>query len=83
MFKKGHIINKGRHHSEETIEKLKRRPLTRGAFKKGCVGLMKGKHRSNEAKEKSSRTQKGRSYSGSFKKGHDGYWKDKHLSDER
>ena len=43
---------------------------------------MKGKHRSNEAKEKSSRTQKGRSYSGSFKKGHDGYWKDKHLSDE-
>jgi hypothetical protein len=64
-FKKGHTINKGKHHSQEAIEKMSRSKKGRihsGSFKKGRLI-------SQEMREKMSMAHRGQIHSGSFKKG--------------
>lgn len=80
----------GKHHSEETIEKLRNRIITDEWRKKisesakGRKSPNKGKHFSDEAKRKLSEATKGmhRSLSTEFKKGHMPWNDGKHLSEE-
>lgn len=80
----------GKHHSEETIEKLKNRIISDETRKKisesrkGKTPWMKGKHHTEEAKDKLSEARKGKHNSPNteFKEGMTPWNAGKHLSEE-